>query len=68
MPVALDRADFAAWLVPSGEQERDLELLRPYPAEAMTATAVNPWVNDARHDGPQCIEPAADQPELFPGE
>jgi hypothetical protein len=44
------------------------QLLRPYPAGAMMATAVNPWVNDARHEAPQCIEPAADQPELFPGE
>jgi hypothetical protein len=31
----------------------------------MTAVEVNPWVNDARHEGPQCIEPSADQPQLF---
>jgi len=28
--------------------------------------AVNPWVNDARHEGPQCLEPPDDQPPLFP--
>jgi putative SOS response-associated peptidase YedK len=61
MPVVLDRADFAAWLVPSGEKDRDLQLLRPYPAQAMTAMAVNPWVNDAKHEGPLCIEPAASE-------
>jgi putative SOS response-associated peptidase YedK len=66
MPVILDRADFAAWLVPSGEKERDLALLRPCPAEWMTATAVNPYVNDARHEGPHCVEPPDDQPPLFP--
>jgi putative SOS response-associated peptidase YedK len=43
----------------------DLQLLRPFPANPMTAVEVNPFVNDARHEGPQCVEPAADQPELF---
>ena len=31
----------------------------------MTGVAVNPWVNDARHEGPQCIEPADEQRSLF---
>ncbi len=35
---------------------------RPYSAEAMTATAVDPWVNDARHEGARCVERAADDP------
>jgi putative SOS response-associated peptidase YedK len=65
MPVFLDRTDFAAWLVPSGEKERDLQLLRPYPAEAMSAVEVNPYVNDARHEGPQCVEPP-DQSSSYP--
>jgi putative SOS response-associated peptidase YedK len=68
MPVILDRADFAAWLVPSGEKDRDLQLLRPYAADAMTATAVNLYVNDARHEGTQCVEPAGSQPSLFAGD
>jgi putative SOS response-associated peptidase YedK len=37
----------------------DGALLRPYPAEAMTATAVSAYLNDARHQGPECGEPAA---------
>jgi putative SOS response-associated peptidase YedK len=65
MPVILDPGDFAAWLIPSGEKERDLQLFRPYPTEAMTAAAANPWVNDARHEGPKCLEPPDDQPSLF---
>jgi len=67
MPAVLDPKDFAAWLVPSGEKERDLQLLRPYPADAMTAAEANPWVNDARHEGPQCIEPPEREPSLFDG-
>ena len=31
--------------------------LAPYPAGAMTARAVNRWVNNAAHDEPRCIEP-----------
>jgi putative SOS response-associated peptidase YedK len=34
-------------------------LLRPYPADAMTATAVSTYVNNAQHQGPECIAPAA---------
>jgi len=54
-----------ASLVSSGEKERDLALLRPCPAEWMTAATANPYVNDAGHEGPQWIEPAADQASLF---
>ena len=65
MPVIIGREDFAAWLVPSGERKPDTQLLRPYSAEAMTAAAANPWVNDARHEGPKCIESEEGQPSLF---
>jgi putative SOS response-associated peptidase YedK len=58
MPVALRPEDFAAWFDTTGGDV--LPLLRPYPADAMTATPVNPWVNDARHQGPECIEPVPD--------
>jgi putative SOS response-associated peptidase YedK len=36
----------------------DGSLLRPYPAEAMTATAVSTYVNNAQHQGPECIAAA----------
>ena len=62
MPVILDRADYGTWL---DATKGGGELLRPYRAEAMTATPVDTFVNDARHEGPQCIEPRADQPPLF---
>lgn len=62
MPVVIDRADYGTWL---DATKGGGDLLRPYRAEAMTATPVDPFVNDARHEGPQCIEPRADQPPLF---
>ena len=43
---------------PSGEALT--ALLRPAPADAVIAQAVGRHVNNARHDDPVCIEPAAD--------
>jgi putative SOS response-associated peptidase YedK len=36
-----------------------LPLLVPYPAELMESVAVSDRVNNARNEGPECIEPAA---------
>ena len=66
MPVILDHADYGTWL--DSATPGLVKLLRPYRAEAMTATAVGPWVNDVRHEGPKCIEPVGDQPFLFAGD
>jgi putative SOS response-associated peptidase YedK len=60
MPVILDPADFGGWLDPKPQDpEALLPLLRPYPAELMESVAVSPVVNNARHDRPDCVEPAA---------
>ena len=61
MPVIIDRADYGTWL--DATKSADGQLLRPYPVEAMTATAVATWVNDARHEGEQCIEPINEKAE-----
>jgi len=53
MPVIVDLANYATWLDPT--KSADGSLLRPYPAEAMTATAVSTYVNNAQHQGPECI-------------
>ena len=48
----------SSWLQTGGKEAAGLlELLRPYPAEEMTATAVGFGVNNPRFDGPACIEP-----------
>jgi putative SOS response-associated peptidase YedK len=55
MPVILHEADYAAWLDPACA---DVEyLLAPIEADPMTARAVGTHVNNARHEGPECIAP-----------
>jgi putative SOS response-associated peptidase YedK len=58
MPVILPPAAYDQWLH-TGDKEAPglLELLRPYPAEEMTATPVGLGVNNPRFDGPACVEP-----------
>lgn len=51
MPVILDAADYDAWLT-----EEEVPLI-PFPADRMTARTVSTFVNNARHEGLQCIEP-----------
>jgi putative SOS response-associated peptidase YedK len=58
MPVALAREDFAAWLAPDTSAEQLLSLLRPYPAGEVVAIPVSMAVNNARNEGPACLEPA----------
>jgi putative SOS response-associated peptidase YedK len=53
MPVIVDLANYATWL--DATKSADGSLLRPYPAEAMTATAVSMYANNAQHQGPECI-------------
>ncbi len=56
MPVILPRAAYNAWLDPEIEDVGALqELLSLYPAAEMTAYAVNPIVNKAGNEGPECI-------------
>jgi putative SOS response-associated peptidase YedK len=59
MPVILPAEYHADWLDPKTAAHQWLQtVLRPYPAEAMQAGPVSTWVNDARHEGPECIRPA----------
>jgi putative SOS response-associated peptidase YedK len=60
MPVILDAADYTSWL---DTAEKDVSkvagLLVPFPAERMKFDAVGQTVNNARNEGPACIEPGA---------
>jgi putative SOS response-associated peptidase YedK len=60
MPVILDPSNYATWL--DAAKSADGSLLRPFPADAMTATPVSTYVNSAQHQGPQCIEPVESTP------
>lgn len=58
MPVILPPARWAQWLDPGADDPAALRaMLRPLPAEEMSARPVGTWVNDARHDDPRCIAP-----------
>jgi putative SOS response-associated peptidase YedK len=59
-PSSCPPESYGEWLDPeTQDRERLLPLLRPYPAEEMTATAVSQRVNSPRNDDHGCIEPAA---------
>jgi putative SOS response-associated peptidase YedK len=58
MPVILEPQDYDLWLDPQVQTPQPLQqLLRPYPAPAMTAYPVSTLVNNARHNSPECIMP-----------
>jgi putative SOS response-associated peptidase YedK len=67
MPVILPRTEYERWLDPANQTGPDLDaLLRPLPADLMTAYPVSPVVNNARHDAPDCVTPLeATAAELF---
>jgi putative SOS response-associated peptidase YedK len=64
MPVLLSPGDFDLWLNPASVPVQLLPLLRPASDDALTAMAVRPFVNDARHEGPGCVELLC-EPSLF---
>jgi putative SOS response-associated peptidase YedK len=58
MPVILPLAFHDDWLEPPQDAAEWLQAaLRPYPAQEMEAVPVSTWVNNARHEGPKCIQP-----------
>jgi putative SOS response-associated peptidase YedK len=69
MPAILPEAAEAAWLDAATPLEELNSLLSPLPAAETVLRAVGPAVNDARYDGPECLEPAPaaepQQPALF---
>ena len=58
MPVILDEEAQQVWLNHSSEETGHLGgLLRPFPADSMTAYDVSPSVNNVRNEGPELIVP-----------
>jgi putative SOS response-associated peptidase YedK len=62
MPVILDRDLYDLWLDPDAEAEDLQRVLRPFPADEMTAYPVSPRVNSAAVDDPECERPIAEPP------
>ena len=59
MPVILSPNDYDLWLEPEFHgQGKLLEILKPYPAEEMTAYPVSTVVNNPRNEMKGCVEAA----------
>jgi putative SOS response-associated peptidase YedK len=67
MPVILPAGAEAAWLDPATPEPELTDLLVPWPDAATARRAVGTAVNDARYDGPECLDPPApdEAPTLF---
>jgi putative SOS response-associated peptidase YedK len=58
MPVILNREGEDQWLNPRSAPDSLRALLVPFASDGMKAYAVNLYVNNAKDQGPKCIEPA----------
>lgn len=59
MPLILHPRDYAKWLDPAPQTSENLQpLIKPFPAEAMTAYPVSTLVNKVTNDTPQLVVPA----------
>ena len=59
MPVILEQEEYDVWLNLEEQASAELNhLLKPYPAEEMTAYPVSRLVNQPKNDSPECILPA----------
>jgi putative SOS response-associated peptidase YedK len=57
MPVILFPNDYDVWLNPETNDPATLTyLFEPAPASELIATPVNPVMNNARHEGVDCVE------------
>lgn len=57
MPVILDATDWDRWMAPETPPEVLQELIRPFDEARITVDQVSTWVNNARHQGPDCQAP-----------
>jgi putative SOS response-associated peptidase YedK len=58
MPVILDAGGDALWLDTTASADSLRALFVPFASDRMEAFPVNPWVSNARNEGPRCLEPA----------
>lgn len=60
MPVIVDPENFDRWLDPNvTDPQAVADIMQPYPAELMFAVPVSDYVNNARNEGPACLERVA---------
>jgi len=56
MPVVLAPNDYERWMAPADPAKLPVDLLRPYPAEEMTAWKVSAAVGNVRYNEPSLTE------------
>ena len=61
MPVIIERKDYARWLGGDDPAQPPLDLLRPFPAEKMTAWKVDKSVGNVRNDAAHLLETPAEE-------
>jgi putative SOS response-associated peptidase YedK len=59
MPVILHRQDYERWIAPADPAQLPVDLLRPYPADQMTAWRVGSDVGNVRNNRSELIEPVS---------
>ncbi|MDX1811652.1 MAG: SOS response-associated peptidase [Gammaproteobacteria bacterium] len=64
MPVLLTPDSADDWLHNNNKQRLD-EIMQPPTDKLIKLTPVSPYVNNAQHEGPRCIEPEKQQEDLF---
>jgi len=57
MPVILSPKDYERWLAPVDLAQLPVDLLRPFPADMMTAWKVSKAVGNVKNDEPSLIAP-----------
>ena len=63
MPVILEPRNYERWLAPGDATRPPVDLLRPFPAEKMTAWPVSSRVGNVRNNDPQLMERIAPSPD-----
>jgi putative SOS response-associated peptidase YedK len=62
MPVILPPEDYDLWLDPEFEDREKLQsMLRPFPGDEMRVRPVSTHVNNARNEGPECLNPPVEE-------
>ncbi len=64
MPVILSPHNYSKWLDPSANSAQLKSLLVPFPSEEMNVRSISKFVNSAKNDSPDCLNPL-EQTDLF---
>jgi putative SOS response-associated peptidase YedK len=58
MPCIIHPNGYAVWMDRKADDPDDvLQMVRPYEADCMETFPISTYVNDAHHDGPECVAP-----------